>query len=165
VKCPFCGTPETKVVDSRLNQTGDVTRRRRECGQCDSRFTTYEHVEELLPAVIKKDGRREPFDRMKLLGGIKKALQKRSVPSEKIDEMVSRVEKSVQRLGLKEIPARSIGERVMSELHAVDLVAYIRFASVYREFRDVEEFVAELELQDAQRAQPSQAEPPRASLS
>lgn len=161
MKCPFCGTPETKVVDSRLNQTGDVTRRRRECGQCDSRFTTYEHVEELLPAVIKKDGRREPFDRMKLLGGIKKALQKRSVPSEKIDEMASRVEKSVQRLGLKEIPARSIGERVMKELHAVDLVAYIRFASVYREFRDVEEFVAELELQDAQRSQPSLSESSR----
>lgn len=144
MKCPFCATPETKVIDSRLNQTGDVTRRRRACIHCDARFTTYEHIEELLPAVIKKDGRRETFDRMKIVGSIQKALQKRSVPSERIDETVRRIERSLQDSGLKEVPSRAIGEMVMKSLHQLDKVAYVRFASVYREFRDVQEFVDDL---------------------
>jgi transcriptional repressor NrdR len=128
-----------------MNQTGDMTRRRRECPKCEGRFTTYERVEEVMPLVVKKDGRREPYLREKVLSGIKKALQKRSVPTQKVEELVGQIEKKIQALGLKEVPARTIGHRVMVELHQLDKVAYVRFASVYREFRDVEEFVAELQ--------------------
>lgn len=145
MKCPFCANLDTKVIDSRLNQTGDITRRRRECPNCEGRFTTYERVEEVMPLVIKKDGRREPYDREKVLDGIKKACQKRSVATQKVEELVSLIEKRVQSYGLKEVPARTIGHMVMVELHKLDKVAYVRFASVYREFRDVEEFVAELQ--------------------
>ena len=144
MKCPICTTLETKVIDSRLNQTGDITRRRRECTQCESRFTTYERVEELMPVVIKKDGRREPFDREKLKGGIQKAGQKRPINTQQIEASVTRTERRIQGTGMKEIPSRAIGEILMKELHSLDKVAYVRFASVYREFRDVEEFVAEL---------------------
>lgn len=121
-----------------------MTRRRRECPRCEGRFTTYERVEEIMPVVIKKDGRRESYDRQKILDGIKKACQKRSVPMAKIEESVARIEKRVQSYGVKEIPARAIGQMVMLELHQLDKVAFVRFASVYREFKDVEEFVAEL---------------------
>lgn len=145
MKCPFCSTLDTKVIDSRLNQTGDITRRRRECPQCEGRFTTYERVEEVMPLVVKKDGRREPFVRDKILEGIEKACQKRSVAAQKVDELVHRVEKKIQSYGLKEIPTKTIGELVMAELQVLDKVAYVRFASVYREFRDVEEFFAELQ--------------------
>lgn len=145
MKCPVCSTLDTKVVDSRLNQTGDIVRRRRECPSCEGRFTTYERVEEMMPLVIKKDGRREPYIREKILEGVKKACQKRSVPTQKIEELVTQIEHKIQTLGLKEIPSHSIGEMVMAELHGLDKVAYIRFASVYREFRDVKEFVAELQ--------------------
>jgi transcriptional repressor NrdR len=145
MKCPFCATLDTKVIDSRLNQTGDMTRRRRECPKCEGRFTTYERVEEVMPLVIKKDGRREPYLRDKVLDGLKKACQKRSVATQKIDELVSLIEKRIQSYGLKEVPTRTIGHMVMVELHKLDKVAYVRFASVYREFRDVEEFVAELQ--------------------
>lgn len=145
MKCPFCSTFETKVVDSRLNQQGDLTRRRRECTRCEGRFTTYERVEEIMPAVIKKDGRREPYSREKLMGGIHKATEKRSIPTQKIEEMITRIEKRLQSYGLKEVPTRTVGQMAMIELHHLDKVAYVRFASVYREFKDVEEFVAELQ--------------------
>ncbi len=145
MKCPFCSTPETKVIDSRLNQLGDSTRRRRECPRCEGRFTTYERVEEVMPLVIKKDGRREPYVREKMRNGLEKSCQKRAVPTQKIDEVVSRIEKRVQSVGLKEVPSKTIGQMIMSELHRLDKVAYVRFSSVYRDFRDVEEFVAELQ--------------------
>jgi transcriptional repressor NrdR len=145
VKCPFCTEPDTKVVDSRLNQLGEIIRRRRECLRCEGRFTTYERVEEVMPVVIKKDGRREPYARDKLFGGIAKACQKRQVPTEKLEEIVTRIEKTIQSYGLKEIPGRTIGQMAMAELHRLDKVSYVRFASVYREFRDVEEFMAELQ--------------------
>ncbi len=144
MKCPYCATLDTKVIDSRLNQTGDITRRRRECPHCDARFTTYERVEEVMPMIIKKDGRRETFFRDKILNGIKKACQKRNVPTLKIEEIISRIERQIQSYGLKEMPSKTIGQLVMKELHQVDKVAYVRFSSVYREFRDVDEFVAEL---------------------
>lgn len=136
---------DTKVIDSRMNQLGDMIRRRRECPKCEGRFTTYERVEEVMPVVIKKDGRREPYVRGKILDGIQKACQKRSVPTQKIEEVTAQIEKRIQGYGLKEIPSRTIGQMVMAELQTLDKVAYIRFASVYREFRDVEEFVAELQ--------------------
>jgi len=145
MKCPFCSTDDTKVIDSRLNQTGDITRRRRQCPRCEGRFTTYERVEEVMPMIIKKDGRREPYFRDKILGGIKKACQKREVPLQKIEEVVGGIERKLQSYGLKEVPAKTLGQMIMQELHKLDKVAYVRFASVYREFRDVDEFVAELQ--------------------
>jgi len=148
MRCPYCSAVETKVIDSRINQSGDITRRRRECPHCEGRFTTYERVEEVMPAVIKKDGRRETFLRAKVLEGIQKACQKRPVTIHQIEEGVIRIEKRIQSYGLKEIPSRTIGQMVMQELHKLDKVAYVRFASVYRDFQDVEEFVAELTLQE-----------------
>jgi transcriptional repressor NrdR len=145
MKCPFCATLDTKVIDSRLNQIGDMTRRRRECPNCEGRFTTYERVEDPMPMVIKKDGRREPFIREKILSGLKKACQKRTVATSKIEDLVTSIEKDLQSYVLKEVPTRTIGYKVMSALHRMDKVAYVRFASVYREFRDVEEFVHELQ--------------------
>jgi len=144
MKCPYCTNENTKVVDSRLNQFADITRRRRECNKCEGRFTTYERVEEIMPVIIKKDGRREAFIREKLLGGIQSACQKLSIPTEKIETIVSKIEKKIQSFGLKEMPSRAVGELVMKELHHLHKVAYVRFASVYREFKDVEEFVEEL---------------------
>lgn len=122
-----------------------MTRRRRECDACSKRFTTYERVEELLPMVVKKDGRREAFDRMKIVGGIKKACEKRPIPQEKIEEAVDRIEREIVELGEKEVPSKQIGERIMKALHTLDQVAYVRFASVYREFKDVNQFMKELE--------------------
>ena len=145
MKCPYCSTLDTKVIDSRLNQTGGITRRRRECPVCDARFTTYERIEEIMPVVIKKDGRRENYERPKLLEGLQKASQKRPVPASKIEDAVARIEKRIQSYGLKEVPSRTIGQMVMQELHKLDKVAYVRFASVYRDFKDVDEFVAELQ--------------------
>jgi transcriptional repressor NrdR len=145
MKCPFCQTPDSKVIDSRLNQSGDMTRRRRECLKCVARFTTYENVELILPMIIKKDGRREAYVREKILGGIQAACQKRQVPLQKIEEIVSQIEKRLQSYGLREVSSKVLGQMVMTELHRLDKVAYVRFASVYREFRDVEEFVAELQ--------------------
>ena len=144
MKCPFCSTPETKVVDSRMNQTADMTRRRRECLECGGRFTTYERIEEVMPNVIKKDGRREPFAREKIFSGIQKSCQKRPITTQQIEMAVTNIEKQIQSYGLKEIPSNSVGEMVMMALHKLDKVAYVRFAAVYREFRDVEEFVANL---------------------
>ncbi len=144
MKCPYCSTPETKVIDSRLNQTADITRRRRECSECGGRFTTYERIEEVMPNVIKKDGRREAFSRDKIVGGMTKSCQKRPITAAQIESAVIAIEKKIQSYGLKEIPSSTIGEMVMGALHRLDKVAYVRFASVYREFRDVEEFVADL---------------------
>jgi len=144
MKCPFCAYGENKVIDSRLSKDGDAIRRRRECLTCGKRFTTYEYVEEVLPVVIKKDGRRESFDRTKIFSGIKKACEKRPISMDVIDEMVDRIEQKCQDSQLKEIPSSLIGQKIMEELHAVDGVAYVRFASVYREFRDVNEFLGEL---------------------
>lgn len=145
MKCPYCSAIETKVIDSRLNQPGDMTRRRRECPRCQGRFTTYERVEEIMPVVIKKDGRREAYSRQKIMDGILKACQKRSVPILKIEELLNQIEKRIQSFGLKEVPSKAIGQMAMIELHKLDKVAYVRFASVYREFKDVEEFLAELQ--------------------
>jgi transcriptional repressor NrdR len=144
MKCPFCQHGENKVIDSRLSKDGDAIRRRRECNNCGKRFTTYEHVEDILPVVTKKDGRRESFDRGKILAGIKKACEKRPISMETIEDMVNRIEQYCQDSQLKEIPSSVIGEKVMTELHELDGVAYVRFASVYREFRDVNEFIGEL---------------------
>jgi transcriptional repressor NrdR len=145
VKCPFCASLETKVVDSRLNQTGDITRRRRECFKCGGRYTTYERVEEVMPVIIKKDGRRETFLREKIMSGLQKAAQKRPVTIPELEAIASRIEKRVQSFGLKEVPSKAIGQMVMVELHRLDKVAYVRFASVYRDFKDLEEFVADLQ--------------------
>ena len=144
MKCPFCSYLEDKVIASRLSQDGSTTRRRRECLSCAKRFTTYERVEEALPLVVKKDGAREPFDRTKILNGMMKACEKRPVSLENIEKAVSALEMRFIDSGEREIPSTSIGEAVMEELKSLDEVAYVRFASVYREFRDINEFMSEL---------------------
>ena len=144
MKCPFCGHIEDKVVDSREGKEGSSIRRRRECLRCRRRFTTYEHVEDVLPVVVKKDGRREAFERNKILSGLKKACEKRPVGMDALEESVSKIEKKVQESGEKEITSTMIGEEVMRELHTLDEVAYVRFASVYREFKDINQFMEEL---------------------
>ncbi len=145
MKCPFCAHIEDKVIDSRLSQDGLTTRRRRECLSCEKRFTTYEKVEDTLPVVVKKDGIREPFDSGKIRSGIKKACEKRPVSMESVDEAVGAVESCFMELGHKEVPSTEIGEAVMDELKRLDEVAYVRFASVYREFRDIKEFMKEMQ--------------------
>lgn len=145
MKCPFCAHPESKVVDSRPDKDGSSIRRRRECENCGKRFTSHERVEEILPMVLKKDGRREPFDRMKLVAGIKKACEKRPISVETIEKMVDALEARMQEGNEKEIPSTTIGEWVMNDLHDVDEVAYVRFASVYRSFKDINEFMDELQ--------------------
>jgi transcriptional repressor NrdR len=144
MKCPFCSDFDNKVVDSRLSGDSDVIRRRRECLECGRRFTTYERVDDILPMVIKKDNRREPYDRSKVLSGIQTACQKRPVPVPVMEEIVDRIEKEIQEKGDKEIKSSTIGETVMSELHDLDEIAYVRFASVYRSFKDINEFMDEL---------------------
>lgn len=144
MKCPLCGKAENRVVDSRVCKDGIAIRRRRECLACEGRFTTYEFVEKVLPVVIKKDGRREPFDRTKILNGIKKACEKRPISIDTIESIVESIEQVCQNSYGKEIPSSVIGEKVMEELQKLDGVAYVRFASVYREFRDVSEFLKEL---------------------
>jgi transcriptional repressor NrdR len=144
MKCPFCTHRENKVIDSRLSKDSSAIRRRRECLGCGRRFTTYEFVEEVLPTVVKKDGRRESFDRAKILAGITKACQKRPISIDAIEKILENVQNTCQEYQDKEIASSTIGEIVMKELHALDGVAYVRFASVYRQFRDVSEFVDEL---------------------
>ncbi len=144
MKCPFCGNVEDKVVDSRSNPEGDAIRRRRECLKCQRRFTTYEHVEKADVMVVKKDGRRESFDKNKLLAGLVKACEKRPVSMEKMQEIIDEVERSLENRYEREIPSKEIGEAVMKELQKIDDVAYVRFASVYREFKDVNQFMSEL---------------------
>jgi len=145
MRCPFCLHPNSKVVDSRPDKGGASIRRRRECEVCGKRFTSHERVEEILPMVLKKDGRREPFDRLKLIAGIKKACEKRPVSMETIERMVDRLETRLQEGGEREISTVAIGECVMAELHEIDEVAYVRFASVYRSFKDINEFMSELQ--------------------
>ena len=142
--CPFCGHVKDKVVDSRETGAGDAIRRRRECLSCGRRFTSYERVEEIPYFVVKKDGRREPFDRQKLMVGLHRASEKRPVPAKALSAIVDEIEQAVQDTPEREIPAREIGERVMERLKELDKVAYVRFASVYRQFEDVEEFMSEL---------------------
>jgi len=144
VKCPFCDEIEDKVVDSRMGKEGEVIRRRRECLACKRRYTTYERVEESLPVVVKKDGRRESFDRAKILAGLKKACEKRPISIATIEAVADRIEKRVQEMGETEIQSRTVGEEVMRELHQLDQIAYVRFASVYREFKDIDQFMDEL---------------------
>ncbi|MEY2928675.1 MAG: transcriptional repressor of nrd s [Pseudomonadota bacterium] len=140
MKCPFCGTDDTQVVDSRVNDEGNSIRRRRRCSECDKRFTTYESVELTFPQVVKQNGKREDFCRNKLHQSFSRALHKRPVPVEYIDQAIERIIQKVLAYGEKEITARELGENVMHELKKMDKVAYIRFASVYRSFSDVEDF-------------------------
>ena len=144
MKCPFCGHIEDKVIDSRAAGSGDVIRRRRECDKCSRRFTTYERIEDVLPTVVKKDGRREPFDRQKLIRGLRTACNKRPVSIERIEAIADAIEREAQDSERREISASELGDQVMRHLREVDEVAYVRFASVYRSFRDVDEFLREL---------------------
>jgi len=144
VKCPFCDHLEDKVIDSRLSKEGNAIRRRRECLGCGRRFTTYEVIEDIMPLVIKKDGRREPFDRQKILQGLKKACEKRPIGIETLEGIIDDIERKIQESSEKEIPTSWIGEEVMRKLHELDGVAYVRFASVYRQFKDINEFMKEL---------------------
>lgn len=152
MKCPYCASLNNKVVDSRLSKEGVSIRRRRECNTCQRRFTTYEKVEEIHPVVVKKDGRREPFQREKIAEGIERACQKRPISVEDIEEFIDSLEQSFQDSGRKEISTTEIGEKVMGRLHEWDDVAYVRFASVYRQFKDPGDFVQELkDLQESRK--------------
>jgi transcriptional repressor NrdR len=144
LRCPFCQHMDDRVIDSRLSKEGDMIRRRRECTHCLRRFTTYERVEETLPLVIKKDGRRENFDRGKILAGLHKACEKRPIGVETLEKLVDRIEQKLQEGGEREIHSRVVGEQIMLELQNLDEVAYVRFASVYRSFKDVNEFMSEV---------------------
>ena len=144
MKCPYCGHLDNKVIDSRINKDATITRRRRSCLSCDQRFTTYERLEVMMPVLVKKDGRRETWDRQKLAVGLEKACQKRAVSRNRIDEFVDDIEHQLQDYGSKELSSSIIGEWVMEKLPALDEVAYVRFASVYRQFKDVNEFMHEL---------------------
>jgi len=146
LRCPFCGVADSKVIDSRSADEGNSIRRRRECSACVRRFTTYEVVEEIPLMVIKKDGRREMFDRNKLLGGLLKACEKRPVPIDVIETAVNKVEKDIRNNIEREVSTRQIGETVMQYLKEIDQVAYVRFASVYRQFADINNFMQELEI-------------------
>ena len=143
--CPFCNAEDTKVIDSRLVASGGQVRRRRECGACEERFTTYESAELLMPHVVKSDGVREPFNEEKLRAGFKKALEKRPVSTEQVEASIDRIKHALRAPGEREIPSRSVGEAVMGALRSLDMVAYVRFASVYRQFEDISEFRAELD--------------------
>ena len=144
MKCPKCSNVENKVVDSRLNKIGDMTRRRRVCLNCDERFTTYERIEKTPLIVVKKDGRREDFDRGKILEGVRIACQKRKISIQTLEDLVDRIEKFFQDSDLKEVSTVTVGEQVVKELFTLDDVAYVRFASVYRDFKDVNQFMSEL---------------------
>lgn len=145
MKCPFCGNMENKVIDSRLSKDGQVIRRRRECNDCSKRFTTYERIEEVLPMVVKSDGRREPFDRNKVIAGIQAACEKRRIPQHELERLVDDIEKQLQETGEKEVEAQVVGEEVLLRLAELDDVAYIRYASIFRNFKDLAEFARELE--------------------
>lgn len=148
--CPFCGADDTKVIDSRLVADGDSVRRRRECQKCGERFTTFETAELVMPRVVKRDGTREPFDEEKLRRGLTRALEKRPVSIESIESAISRIMHSLRSTGERELPSLRVGEEVMKELRRMDGVAYVRFASVYRDFQDVSEFEKEIKsLTDA----------------
>ena len=140
MKCPFCSHADTQVVETRMAEDGDFIRRRRQCAHCEKRFTTYERPDVTFPAVVKKDGRRIEYERAKLVGSLNLALRKRPVSTEQIDSAVERIEEKLLNLGVREIPSSRIGELVMRELKKLDKVAYVRFASVYRSFEDVDDF-------------------------
>jgi len=144
VRCPFCGDHQDRVIDSRASKEGDVIRRRRECESCLRRFTTYERVEEIMPLMVKKSGAREPYDRQKVVNGLKKACEKRPISAQTIEELADRIEAEIQEMGAKEVETKVVGEAVMRVLRDLDGVAYVRFASVYREFRDLDEFMETL---------------------
>lgn len=146
MKCPYCGHLDNKVIDSRLNKESTITRRRRSCLSCEQRFTTYERLEVMMPVIVKKDGRRESWDRHKMAVGLEKACEKRPVSRDRIDIFVDDIEKKLQDIGVKEISARKLGKWVMEGLSELDEVAYVRFASVYRQFKDVNEFMDELKV-------------------
>jgi transcriptional repressor NrdR len=152
--CPFCGHEETKVTDSRLAGGGAQIRRRRECLSCGERFTTFETAELVMPLVVKTDHSRVPFDEVKLRGGMERALEKRPVSREALDEAVSRICHKLRSMGEREVPSRAVGELVMEELHHLDEVAYVRFASVYRSFQDVDAFRQEIEQLRQRRRKP-----------
>lgn len=151
MKCPFCGTLEDKVIDSRTSREGEAIRRRRECLKCGKRFTSYERVDDILPMVVKKDGRRESFDRIKVLGGLKKACEKRPISIDTLEGVVDSIEKKLINLGTREVPSTWIGEEVMNSLRETDKVAYVRFASVYRQFKDINELMDEVKTLFEQR--------------
>jgi len=159
MRCPFCRKRGNRVVDSRLSNDGMMIRRRRMCTACKRRFTTYERVEEAAPMVVKKDGRREPFDRAKIIAGLRRACEKRPVSMQTIENIANKVETMLADQGEREVQSSVIGSAVMNELHKIDQVAYVRFASVYRSFKDIDEFMHELEDLISQR---KQASPPRA---
>jgi len=162
MRCPFCRHRGNRVVDSRMSGDGATIRRRRMCASCKRRFTTYERVEEAAPMVVKKDSRREPYDRHKVIAGIKRACEKRPVSMETIEEIADRIEAAAAELGGKEVPSEFIGGAVMNELHGIDQVAYVRFASVYRSFKDIDEFMRELEdLMRMRKDDASEASRPR----
>ena len=142
MKCPFCANLETQVVETRISEDADFIRRRRQCGACEKRFTTYERPDVSFPAIVKKDGRRIEYKRPKILGSMNLALRKRPVSTEQIDSAIERIEEKLLSLGLKEVPSARLGELVMRELKKLDKVAYVRFASVYRSFEDIDEFRA-----------------------
>jgi transcriptional repressor NrdR len=145
MRCPFCRHRGNRVVDSRLSNDAMMIRRRRACSACKRRFTTYERVGDNAPMVVKKDGRREPFDRAKIIAGLKRACEKRPVSMETIDQITNRIETAMAEQSDREVASNAVGEAVMNELHKIDQVAYVRFASVYRSFKDIDEFMHELE--------------------
>lgn len=151
MKCPFCGVVDNKVIDSRLSKDADTIRRRRECLGCTRRFTTYEYIEDIPIMIIKKDGRREVFSPDKVRSGIKKACQKRNISMDVIEEFIDELERDLREIGAKEIPSSTLGEKIMANLYELDDIAYVRFASVYREFKDVNDFTTEVKsLRDKQ---------------
>jgi transcriptional repressor NrdR len=144
MKCPYCSNLDDKVIDSRISKDGVTIRRRRECLACEKRFTTHEKIEDTLPLIIKKDNRREPFDAEKIMSGLRKACQKRDISMEQLTEITERIERSLMERGGKEVQSSEIGEQIMQELHDLDQVAYVRFASVYRSFKDLNDFMEEV---------------------
>lgn len=143
--CPFCSADDTRVIDSRLVTGGDQVRRRRECLTCGERFTTFETAELVMPRIVKRDGSREPFNEDKLRAGLQRALEKRPVSVEAVESAINRIKHELRSLGEREVPAGDLGERVMAVLRELDAVAYVRFASVYRDFQDISEFQQEIE--------------------
>jgi len=144
MKCPFCSSTQSRVADSRLSKDKETIRRRRQCLHCGRRFTTSERVEDVMPMVVKRDGRREPFNRLKIMNGLRKACEKRPISIDHLERIANRIEQGIQEAGEREVKSTLIGEKVINELRSLDGVAYVRFASVYRQFRDINEFMDEL---------------------
>lgn len=154
MNCPFCGHSESKVLDSRASEEGTAIRRRRECLECEKRFTTYERIEEIPLIIVKRDGKREPFDRRKIMNGLLKACEKRPVPFETLEHVTDQVERELRNRMDQEVTSEAVGELIMDMLRDIDEVAYVRFASVYRQFKDVDKFLQELQALVQQRKQP-----------